>query len=707
LKIAVFLAWFCFSFPGPGRAQEAPASSVEIRGDKVEYSIDGATVTAQGNVEIYYGDTILYCDEVDLFRETNIAHARGNVRLVSPKSEVAGDKITFNYNTMRGDLNNATFIMHPYYGGGRHVSKVGDNKYVVQDGYITTSDFDKPEYRVASKKIEIYPGDKAMSRHVRVMLGNVPLFYLPRYTQDLRDRRPRFVIIPGSSKDWGDFLLTRYNHYFNEDVTATVNLDYRIKLGLGGGVDVSYNTAGFGQGIVKTYYTQERWVEADHVWDAFDEREVPTIERERYKIEWRHRWRIDPATTAIAQYFLLSDSDFIKDFYEQESRRDSGGPDTFFLLTRVLPKGMMTLRSDIRVNRFEERINRLPEVQYTLPGTEIMDSGFYLSSESKLANLFLKKASPVDFGQKTVRFNTDNEIAYPAKIAFLEFRPFIGMENTYYDRVKASAGDGAFRGQLKTGASVSTKFYRAFETAVDRWGMHIDRLRHVITPSVQYEYTSEPTIRNADLDFYDDIDSRSREHKYVFSLDNKLQTKRNDKTVELLRVLMELDYRLKEDPLGSGFNIWSTNVDFRPVDWLTLYFDSDYDTRKNIWDTVNAEAHFILTEDLALGVSQRYSREVDNIMSFDAEYRLNPKWWLRAYTQYNVDNGNEQESNLVLIRDLHSWEMEINYNVARGEGSEVLLIFRLKAFPDIGFDVGRGLNKRKAGSQYTDLTIED
>lgn len=681
------------------QTQSAEPTSVEIRGDRVDYSVDGNTVEAQGHVEIYYGDTILYSDQAEFSRQTNIARVSGNVRLVTPEGEVSGEKVTFDYNTMQGDLNGAQFILQPYFGAGRAVSKVSDNKYVVFDGHLSTSDFDKPEYRIASKRIEIYPGQKAVARHVRVMIGNVPIFYLPRYTQDLRDRRPRFVLIPGRSKDWGDFLLTRYNHYVNDNLSATVKLDYRVKLGLATGLDIDYNTGKWGEGVLKTYYTHQRQIESEHIWEVFDARDTPAVEKERYKAEWRHRWLIDKKTTAVAQIYKLSDATFLKDFFESEYRRDSN-PDTYFLFSRVLPKGTLSFRTDLRANRFETKVERLPEFAYSLPPSEIAESGIYLQSDSVLTNLRRKEGSPSGLRQETVRLNTDNEISYPTKISFLEFRPYVGMENTYYSKTKNSDKDGAVRGQLKTGARLSTKFYRSYDAAVDAWGMHINRLRHIITPSIEYRYTSDPTLKDADLDMYDAIDTRSREHKYVFALENKIQTKRNNKTVELLRVLTDLDYRLKEDPLGEGFNIWSTDVDFRPTDWLTMYFDAQYDTRKDYLDTVNYDAYFKVTDDVSFGVGQRYSRDVDSIMNFALDWKLNPKWRFHGDTRYDVDGGNEQETNLVLTRDLHSWEMDINYNIARGEGVEILLVFRLKAFPDIGFDAGTSYNKRKSGAQY-------
>ena len=58
-----------------------------------------------------------------------------------------------------------------------------------------------------------------------------------------------------------------------------------------------------------------------------------------------------------------------------------------------------------------------------------------------------------------------------------------------------------------------------------------------------------------------------------------------------------------------------------------------------------------------------------------------------------------KEQEYTLTRDLHCWEMDINFNETRDEGSEIWLVFRLKAFPEMGFDLGTSFNRRKTGSQ--------
>jgi len=346
-------------------AQQEPneASSLELNGDVIEYSVDGNIVTATGNVIIKNKDVILECDKLEFFRDEQLAYAEGNVRLINKQGEISGEELTFDFGTMKGELKNAKIYTHPYYGAGKKIIRVDENTIVMEDGYITTSDYDKPEWRMTSKRFEIYPGNKVVARKLKMKVGNTPIMFIPKFTQRIDDTKPRFIFTPGYNKEWGGFLLTDWRFYLNEDVKGTVHLDYREKLDVAEGIDVEYNTGSYGSGLVRLYYTNERRISANRF---YQKREEPTIERERFRAEWRHKWEIDKKTTAILQYYKLSDNTFLKDFFEREKDEDSS-PNTFFLLTKSTKSGTFSFQTRARVNRFESKVERLPEIQYNMP----------------------------------------------------------------------------------------------------------------------------------------------------------------------------------------------------------------------------------------------------------------------------------------------------------------------------------------------------
>jgi hypothetical protein len=673
-----------------------PGDSVELNGDTVEYSLDGNVVIVRGNAVIVYQGARLLADQVEFSRDSKIALAEGNVRLVSEQGEISGDKLKFNFETMAGDFNGAKIYSAPYYGGGRKISKVGENEIEMRDAFVTTCDHDKPHYKLFSPRISIYPKDKIVARGTKMVLGNAPVLYIPKFTQRLDEKKPRFTFTPGYDKDWGMFVLTQWRYYFHENFRGTLHFDARERKDIASGVDADYKTDNYGSGVIRTYYMNERSITSKRF---FEKRPSPTVERERFKAEWRHKWQVDDQTNAILQYYKLSDNGILKDYFEREYEKDSS-PDTYFLLTRSLPLGTFSFRTDKRVNRFESGVERLPELRYDLANAEIANTNLFLKNITTFSNLSAKEASPTEVRKETMRLDVDNEVSYPFKLGIFELRPYVGGEHTYYSKTIDPEKYDSIRGLFRTGASLSTKFYKLMDWETDAWGLDIHKLRHIITPSVSYNYISRPTISAAELDNFDVIDTRTNGHALTFGIENKLQTKRNNETVELLRALLSTDFFLKDDPGQGGFNLINADIDFKPSKWITFYLDSEYDTRAEQLNEANFDLYLNGDNNKwTFGLGKRFNDGADDEITTQFTYKINHKWAFRLYERFAVDGGGLEEQEYTLRRDLHEWTMDLNLNDKKAEGTEIWVIFTLKAFPDLMVDFGTSFNRRKAGSQ--------
>ncbi|MBF0522077.1 MAG: LPS assembly protein LptD [Candidatus Omnitrophica bacterium] len=671
--------------------------TVELNADTVEYSAtDNNKVNAKGNVVIIYKGATLTCDDLEFYRDTKIAHATGHVRLVSEQGDLSGDKLDFNFETMTGDFYNGNFKAYPYYGKGEKISKVGDNKILVENGSFTTSDYDKPGYCMKSPKVEIYPKDKLIARDVQVLMGHVPVMYFPKFVQSLNQKKSAFTFTPGYYKTWGAFLLTQYRYAFNDNLTTTLHLDLREKKGLAWGVDFNYKTPSWGNGLIKTYYMDER-----NAFHHFYQKQIPKpIYRERFKIQWRHQWAIDNKTDAIWQYYKISDANLLKDYFKKEYEKDSNPP-SYALVTRRFTNSTLSFRIDDRVNRFVSGVvERLPEIRYDLANQKLGDTGFYFKNTTTASNLSIKDSSPTEIRRETKRFDVNQELSYPMKVAFLEFRPFVSTEQTYYSKTQGPDRYSILRNYFQTGASISTKIFKVLD-GNNFLGIPVDRMRHIITPSVGYVFAPDPTVPSSTLDIFDDIDSRARSHKINFALENKIQVKQGKTTRDIFRVRSDIDFLLKEDPGKGGFSIINSEMDFNPTDWLTLYSDSTYDTQEEYLTTANVDVAIHDKDKWSFDIGKRFNRAVDDQITTQLAYKINSKWAVSILERVDAASGTMKEHEYIISRDLHSWKMDLRFSERRGEGSEVMIVFQLKAFPDLGFDIGSGFNRRKAGTQST------
>ncbi len=678
----------------PAGEAKAASESVEINGDSVEFMMKGNKMIATGNVVIIKGDTKLTCDRVEFSKETSIASAQGHVRLSSPQTSITGESMTFDFAHMTGEFMGARIASAPFYGYSKSMAKVEENHIEMRDGYLTTCDHDKPHFRFASRKLDVYPGEKMVARNMKLLVGPVPLMYIPRFTQRL-DGRPRFTFTPGFSKEWGMFVLSQYRFELNPNLKGKLLLDYRHRLGVGEGVSLEYNSPKTGSGIVRTYYTDDWRSAPEYLWE---EPEATTHE-ERYKVEWRHKWDINDRTQAVWQYYRLSGPTFLKDYFENDYEREAN-PATYFLLSRVLPNGSLSFRTDVRVNTFVSSLERLPEIRYDITNQRLGASNFYLRSTNTYSNLVLKDASPTEVNKETERVDTVNELSYPMRVSIFELKPLVGGRQTYYSRTKEPSRYDIVRSLFTTGADLSTKFYKIYDVKSRFWGIAVNRLRHIVTPSVAYRYSPDPTAPSSLFDQFDSTDSVTGDHTLSFSLENKFQTKRNGENVDLLRVVFNAPFRLKEFPGDEGFDNLTSVIDFKPVNWLTLSADSSYDALHDHINAINFDLYVNDIDDRWYWfVSKRLNRDVDDQLTTELGYKINPKWKFSIFERLDVEHGLYKEHHYKLTRDLHEWEMDLQFGEKRNEGAEILLIFRLKAFPDAAIDIGTSFNKRKAGSQ--------
>ncbi|HOX54699.1 MAG TPA: LPS export ABC transporter periplasmic protein LptC [Candidatus Omnitrophota bacterium] len=680
---------------------EEKKQPIIVDGDKVEFLSDTKEIEAEGKVIITYQGSTLTCDKIKVNTQTKDALAEGHVKVVSQKGEITGDKIVYNFDKSEGKIINGEIKAKPFYGKGESIERINASEFRVNKGYVTTCDLAHPHYRFQAKRIEVFPENKVIARNVTLRVGNLPLFYIPKFVQSLDENRPRVTLVPGSSKDWGTFLLQAWRYDFNQYLNGRLHLDYRERKDFAWGFDNTFDTSLLGKGILRTYYTNERNIETKHVWDE----PRNTTERERFRIQLQQSKKIDDETNMVMQFNRMSDESFVKDYFYSEYEKDYQ-PDSYLLLTKARPYYSLNMLVRKRFNRYFTETERLPELKLDVPSYRLGSSYFYFLNNSSSAFLANKEAAPSDLNQKTFRFDTYNELSHQDKVGFVGVSPFVGVRETYFSNNIDKSGD-ELRNVLYSGINLSTKFYKLFDKSNDTLFFRYNGLRHIITPSITYSYIRKPNVTSAELIQYDTIDSIGKASDLKLSLENKLQTKRDLKTVDFLRYIVDSTYIFKhgQDEGGSFSNI-NSDLEFLPHNWIRLDADSVYDRRNKYFSSGNFDIYLHDAkhkeneeEKWSFGLGRRFERKISNQTTTELKYRLNDKWGFRIYERWYPRFDNLLEQDYTIVRDLHCWEMEINYNITRGNGSAIWLIMRLKAFPEMAFDMNKSYHQRKAGSQ--------
>lgn len=156
----------------------------------------GALTTADGDVDIRYGNQRLRADHVEYNDQTNEAIAKGNVQFDYENEHLEGEEAHYNIGTGRGTFlkvrgtvkverrpNPSVLVTeNPLYFEAREVEKFGNDFYIVRDAWITVCDPRRPKWQFYTTHARIRV-DKTMALvNANFRLFEVPLVWLPYAT---------------------------------------------------------------------------------------------------------------------------------------------------------------------------------------------------------------------------------------------------------------------------------------------------------------------------------------------------------------------------------------------------------------------------------------------------------------------------------------------------------------------------------------------
>ncbi len=708
--IILFLLIFCFLAPVLARADTPEIATVPmdqpvtVNGDTVEYLTENKEVQASGNVKVDYKGTVLRCDKLTVDTQTKDAVAEGHVRIEDKSSVMEGEKIIYNLNTKAGKVVNAGFISPPFFGKSENINKLSDTHFSAERGYVTSCDYEQPHFRVKSRKIDVFAGDKIKTKNNSVYIGQVPVAYIPFYNQSLKDPFMHVQLTPGYGKDWGPFLLSSWRCNLADNINSRIYLDYRQRRGLASGFGANYRDTAVGSGDFKFYYIRER---------PRNFLEDQPGEFERYFAHWRHKWNIDERTNLINEYYKIVDSkrqllgteyNILKDYFPREYEKDSL-PLSYTQFSHLFSGSSVNVLVQKRINRWYSETEKLPEINYSLPSFQLWELPLYFENSSQAVSFNVKQPvpSPSTSDVSLNRLDTYNKLTLPFKLSFIDLTPFTAIRETYYDK-DSDNSSVAPRTVFYAGTEASAKFFRIFDVKSDFLNLDVNGLRHVITPLVSYSYNYDPSIPSTRLKQIDTVDSIGFNNSAVLELSNKLQTKRNNKTVDLVNFIITNSYTFYTRAKKAGvLGDYVFNLELFPYSWLKFDSDATYSHKQDEFTNINYDVNFNLAPERTLGFGHRIQKGGANELTFGSDWRLTPKWKFHFYERYQIHDAVDNRKRLIrqeygFQRDLHCWLFDFTYSAEREHGNTFWCIFKLKAFPEVAIDYDINYNAPKPGA---------
>ena len=439
----------------------------------------------------------------------------------------------------------------------------------------------------------------------------------------------------------------------------------------------------YGKALVRLYYIGDKLYKDK----SADAPERPS--QDRYKAQFSYAYQRD-RFSVISEFNKFSDKDFMKDFFEREYDKEPH-PLSYTIFDYAFSNSSLSLLAQKRANHFFEEIEYLPQLEYDFFNQRIGNSNFYFKSDSLAGSLY-KKFDSTDSeepDEHALRIHSHNVLSYHKRIGFLNVIPYVGNYSTFYSR-NIYSDRNLIREAFEGGVEASTTLYKTYNTDFNLFSRHIDKVRHVVTPTVKHVYIHGPSVSKDSLYQFDDIDDLEREQKVVFTLENKLQAKNKKEVWDLFYFSPSVEYKIEDPNKGSYFSKVTSDFEFYPTKSLSISGDANYDIVDRAFKEANIDINFKDTKNDRYKVSfgHRYSRGYSNQGTVDLSVKLTPKWQFKSYLRYEYSTGKFQEQQYILRRDLHCWWMDLGLDVDDDKNFTLWVIFRVKAFPSvhIGFD---------------------
>lgn len=650
--IAIFMAFFLIlqiqiSSAEDEREKSSFKHPIDITGDYIEYEKGKKSIHGKGNIVVDYGSLHLECDEAFFDLEKRIVEAYGNVLVADGKGKIYGDKIVYDLDNKKGVIDNSTISFEPWYAWGPRIHKLPENKVVVERGYFTTCDLDRPHYRMVSRKVKIYQDDKIIAYNVFLYIGNVPVFYFPIYVHSLGKEKVDLSISVGYSDTLGYYAKLKYGIPLSEFTQGRLYLDYMSYKGWGFGAKYEYDIQDQREGSVYGYFIKER-----------DTGKI------RWKGDVEHWQRLTPTLYTQADLNYVSTQDFNWDYARGED----------YILRPTYLKSRLALTK--KTENYTARI-------YGFRRDIVTTEKDFIAEEIYAPGLSLLTNTRQIFG---------SSVYYTLSI---KGQNYYNLKEDFYKK----SADGDFN--LNTNMLVNRAFILNTKAGFNQsWEDRTSKLDR--TDVYKNYYYTRPNLRTMlSRDLRVDLG-----HDFKQALKGRV-----DSGVETSKGLFGIYYRLGwffDLSTKSGFDIlgyknreshegWKeyldpiqSRIDIMPSYGTKLYFSHSYDVFTKANQRLGADCEIEQGELWSFRTRLNYLKSSPGRIDVTNRFGfwLTGKWWLDFEVRYDVFNDDYRvtdveykEKKLSVYRDLHCWEAEVSW-VKKPSREEVWIMFNLKAYPD-------------------------
>ncbi|HEY5079828.1 MAG TPA: LPS assembly protein LptD, partial [Opitutaceae bacterium] len=485
-RIALFIALACGS-AADGAPDPQPGAVVQsdLSGDRV--NVDEATgeTVLTGRATLVDPDYLLNSDEIRFNQRTQVAVASGNVTLTRIGDRILADSLTISRRDGTFSAVNLRIGKFPFYIQGPTAE--GTKKdVVIHDATVTYGEPGRWQPSVHAKAITYSPGHYLRVSGANVGVGNYRPLPISHLGQDLARNTGLLAITldGGYRHSLGPYVDAGLHFPVAEGLTAGPDVGIYLFRGLMLGPIVNYDITN-GENSLQGYF------KSGYIYD-FGNRLTDILNNpvppNRAYAEWWHNQQVTPELSITGDVNWSSDSEVIRAFHAKEFVPVQE-PDNYLEAVYAGPDYLASAFTRFQPDAFYPVQQRLPEIRFDLLPT-LIGGGIYVRFDAGIAHL---DEVPPDGGAHLAadRFDTFLGLTRPFSYkGIVNITPVVGGRFTeYWDTMGAPNPGGTGRALGELGIDADLNFSGTWDYKNPL--LHIDGLRHLVTPLISYRYIPE------------------------------------------------------------------------------------------------------------------------------------------------------------------------------------------------------------------------
>ncbi len=737
--------------------------------DKIKYlAKDSIIYDLENNILKLYNESFVKYENIELYAyyiyidyDKNILFAEGkkdslgnylqNPIFIESNKKYKSQTIKYNFKSKKGITTNLITQEGESFLHGEKVKKSVDNTHYLSKGMYTTCDLEEPHFYIKSNKIKLIENEKIISGPANLVISEIqtPLF-IPFGVFPLSTKKSSGILLPsyGQSVSLG-FNLRNLGYYFsiNDFIDLTLTSDI-------------YMRGSWRIGAASNYIKRYKWKGNLNL--NFSNTKIGEEYRSDYSLnkdfslKWAHQQdpksklnsRFSASVNVISRNFsrnniFNSNQDYLSNTFSSNisySKKWTGKP---YNLSINLRHSQNTLSKTVDLT--------IPELTFTVNRTNLFKKN---NSKSLLKNLGLSyklnsksrllRPDSLIFNniinnlQTGVRHNIPISTSFNI-LKYLNISPTVNYTEIWYfkkinqnwnninEYVESDTLSGFYSlRDFNLSMNFNTKIYGVFDFSKIA-------IRHIITPSLSFNYHPDFSRENWGIYSTTQIDSSGSEQLYShfqggvygfpsagrygnisYSLKNNVEMKLKDKDDKKVKLIENLS-------LSGNYNLASDSLNFSPVyiklrtkvfKDLNFQFNSNIDpylikngnrinqlaiskgqigrlTYANINLNINLKQNdldkneFSVPWNLNLYYSLNYikpynEKEIIQSVNFDGNIDITNKWKVKFQSGFDIKNRDFTFTKIDIYRDLHCWEMIFNW-IPFGNQKSYNFIIRVKS----------------------------